>query len=420
MVADPESFRCQETIPTEKARIDEGCLCLCLRVEVHVASRGSRDSRRRMPIMASFMASFKTAVSRLSQDTIMSTDATETPPSSSHLSQDTVMSTTTTETPPSGPVVSLENLLFDFPEADVVLRSRDSYDFRVLKIYIVHSSPILGEKVLLFPDPSANPTESDVPCVVQLPIGGAALFSLLTYIFPVHPELPAAVEHVMELLSVAQMYKMDVVLAQIRNDVAQQEPPFIREETAFLIYSLAQEHGLRSEALEAAQCTLSVSSLTIEGLAKDDKLAMMPGTFLHELWKYHQRVQSNRASALDEFRKSNAHTILGDLSCCQPSVTGLPYWLDKYLFDLYTTWVPGSLDLTDFHMKLTEHIHSMGRKKGGCTFCAGIPQTKIRTLWGALTDIIHGSISKVRVSSVAASPNGPERLSGRARFCTPC
>jgi hypothetical protein len=211
----------------------------------------------------------------------------------------------------------------------------------------------------------------------------------------------------MELLSVAQVYKMDVVLTHIRGQISQQEPPFIREETAFLIYSLAQKHGLRTEALNAARCTLSFASMTIEGLAKEDKLDMMPGAFLHELWKYHRKVQSNLTTDLNEFRRSNARMMLGDLRRLQRSTSGSPYWLDKYIFDIESACVPAFLDLTDFHMKLTEHIHSMGRK-GGCTPCAGIPQTKIRTLWGALTDIIHGSIAKVRVYYVAAFPEAPE------------
>jgi hypothetical protein len=179
--------------------------------------------------------------------------------------QDTVMSKVSTKTSPPDPIVSLENLLFDFPEADLILRSRDSYEFRVLKIYIDHSSPILREKVLLSLDPRPDPSASSIPaeskaegtaanelCAVQLPIEGATLFSLLTYIFPVLPVLPSAVEQVMELLSVAQMYKMDVILTQIRSHIAQQEPPFVREETALLIYSLAQKHGLRTEGLDAA------------------------------------------------------------------------------------------------------------------------------------------------------------------------
>ena len=175
------------------------------------------------------------------------------------------MSPVATEISPSRPVISLENLLFDFPEADIILHSRDSYEFRVLKLYIVHSSPILGEKALLFPNPRPGPSASansaqsnakgiaaNAPGVVQLPIEGAIFFSLLTYIFPVPPVLPSTVEQVMELLSVAQKYKIDVVLTHIRNHIARQEPSFIREDTAFLIYSHAQKHGLRTEALQAA------------------------------------------------------------------------------------------------------------------------------------------------------------------------
>src|SRR6266403_348944 len=240
------------------------------------------------------------------------------------------MSTAAAEAPPSHPpAISHENLLFDYPEADVVLRSRDSYEFRVLKIFIVHGSSILGEKVLISSNPHPEPTTSTIPAdsdgdsgpatnalpVVQLPIEGAILFSLLTYIFPVPPILPSTVEQIMELLSVAQLYKMDVILTHIRNHIAQQDPPFIREETAFLIYSLSQKHGLRTEALQAARCTLTFSSLTIQDLAEENKLDMMPGSFLHELRKYHQRVRSNLALDLDEFKKSNAPTILGVSSC---------------------------------------------------------------------------------------------------------
>jgi hypothetical protein len=41
----------------------------------------------------------------------------------------------------------LANLLFDHPGADIILRSQDSSLFRVPKIYIVNSSPILGDLI---------------------------------------------------------------------------------------------------------------------------------------------------------------------------------------------------------------------------------------------------------------------------------
>ena len=320
------------------------------------------------------------------------------------------MSTVTTEALPSHPVISHENLLFDYPEADVILRSRDSYEFRVLKLYIVHSSPILGDKVLISPTPhpkptsSTNPAESNIDSelsanahpVVELPIIGAILFSLLTYIFPVPPVLPPTVEQVIELLSVAQMYKMDVALTHIRNHISQQEPPFIREETAFLIYSLSHKHALRTEALQAARCTLSFSTLTIQDLAEENKLDMMPGSSLFELWKYHQRVRSNLTFDLNEFNKSSALTVLGDSSCESLADSGLPDWLDSYISGIGTASVPAFLDLADFHTKLVEHIEHL-RSNGGCASCSGMFGKKIRVIWEALTAVVHGGIEKVRV-----------------------
>ena len=313
------------------------------------------------------------------------------------------MSTAPTETSSSGSVTSLENLLFDYPEADVILRSRDSYEFRVLKLYIVHSSPILGDQLLLSPNSqlesasSVEGTAVNVPCVVQLPVDGAILLSLLSYIFPVQSILPSTEEQIMELLSVAQMYKMDVVLTHIRNHIAQQEPPFIREETSFLIYSLAQKHGLHTEAFQAARCTLSLSNLTIEDLAEEDKLDRMPGAFLHELWKYHQRVRSTLTSDLEEFRSSDAPTMLEDLVCDVPTNSGVPYWVDSYISDIVATRVPVILDLADFLMRLAEHIQDRS-SYGGCTSCSSIPRKKTRAFWEALTATVQGSISKVRVT----------------------
>jgi hypothetical protein len=332
------------------------------------------------------------------------------------------MSTAATEALPSHPVISHENLLFDYPEADVILHSRDSYEFRVLRIYIVHSSPILGEKVLISPTPQPEPTsstitaesESDVDSehvanasqapVVQLPIDGTILFSLLTYIFPVPPVLPSTVEQVMELLSVAQMYKMDVILTHIRNHIAQQEPPFIREETAFLIYSLSQKHALRTEALQAARCTLSFSSLTIQDLAEEHKLDMMPGSSLHELWKYHQQVRSNLVIDMREFKKSSVltGTVPEDSGCESLTDSGLPDWLDDYISGIGKGRVPAFLDLAEFHTELVEHIEHQRSNGAGCTSCSDMLGKKIRVIWEALTAVVHGSIAKVRVIYVAA------------------
>ncbi|KAF8502672.1 hypothetical protein F5888DRAFT_1112053 [Russula emetica] len=219
----------------------------------------------------------------------------------------------------------------------------------------------------------------------------------------------------MELLSVAQLYKMDVVLTHIRNNITQREPPLIREETAFFVYSLSMKHSLRPEALQAAGCTLSFASLTIEDLAGENVLDTMPGAFLHELWKYHQRVRSNLSLDLKEFEKSDALTILGDSSCVSLTDSDIPSWLESYISTIGTGPVPAFLDLTDFHMALAEH--GLTAKRGrGCAPCSGIPRESIRKLWGALMAVVRGSISKVRVTYVAALPKGTEHLHRLSRI----
>jgi hypothetical protein len=303
------------------------------------------------------------------------------------------------------PSSSADNLLLNIPQADVILRSCDSFEFRVPKLYIVQSSPVLGEKVSVSPSPQSNATtitsnsESDHDAVVsplpviQLPDSGAILPSLLSHIIPVPPIIPETVEQTMELLSVAQKYKMDVVLTRIRNHIAQQDPPFIRKDTAFRVYSLSYKYGLRKEALQAARSTLTFSPLTIEGL-EDDELDMMSGASLHELWNYHKRVGSDLTSGLGEFRLSHAWKALGNSGCRSLTATSrIPTWLDNYI-ELMGEYL-ALFDLTRFHKALSNHVHREGKTGNiGCTPCAQISHDTLHALWEALTTVVNGSIAK--------------------------
>jgi hypothetical protein len=312
----------------------------------------------------------------------------------------------------------LVNLLLDYTEGTVILRSQDSYEFRVPKFYLIHSSPLLKEELLTSPNPqlgdSVISSKSDVEGftssanvhqVVHLPFNSTTLISLLSYIFPLPPIFPSTTEQIMELLSVAQMYKMDVVLTHIRNHIAQQQPPLIREETAFSVYALAQKHGLRTEALQAARCTLSFLIMDLGDLYDEDKLGLMPGAFLHELWKYHERVRSNLKSDIKEFETSpGLLEILGDTSDCNwRSDSGVPRWIKNYISDIGNDADPISLDFTDFHLKFVYHSPAEFTKRGeGCDSCSDISLEALRALWEALMAVVQGSIAKVRFPHVTA------------------
>jgi hypothetical protein len=333
------------------------------------------------------------------------------------------MSTVGSKSSPSGSLTSLdsESIVFDYPEADIILRSCDSYEFRVLKLYVVHSSPKLGEKVLTSPNsrPSSSAeahlgrdTSVDGLPVVSLPVGGAILYSLLTYVFPVSPVLPQTVEQTMELLSVAQEYGMDVVITQIRNHIALQTPSFIREETVFLVYSLAQKYGLRIEALQAAKSTLSFSTFTIENLHFQGQLDIMPGASLHELWKYHTSVRSKLKSCIEEFMTSHAHGILGNSTCGSLTNSGVPSWLYSYIATIKTAPVPlTSLGLTELYVHLATHIQKLSHKGGGgCSSCANKLGETIDRFWEALTTVVDRNIAEVRGPDLSVLGRVPKCL----------
>ena len=302
------------------------------------------------------------------------------------------MSTVSDRETPSPPSNSAqdrppEQLLLDDPEADIVLRSCDHREFRVLKLYIVKVSPVLCEQIRSTLDSyvAVADTSSSLPSI-QLSDSGATLFSLLTFILPMIPVLPSTTEQTMLLLSVAQKYQMNPILSHIRDTIASQDPPFIRSQTAFRVYSLAQAYELRQEVLDAARTTLTFP-LTIEEL--EDELDTAPCIYLHELWKYHKRVQTHLRSDLTAFRTTGVSSVLTGFSCSNITSYGKLAWLDAYIGSIAVS--PALFDLTTFHMCLSRHAIS---KFSNCQ-CTSIPIKTIHGFWMALTSVVHNSMAKV-------------------------
>ena len=334
-----------------------------------------------------------------------------------------------------------ETSRFNYPGSDIVLRSRDSYNFPLPKLYIVICSPVLrnliqsvsktsdvpsGEKreapslpvveiptckqilhhllTFIFPvtpvlPPIAGKTmvtneEEPLP-VVNIPESKEILYSLLTFIFPVTPALPPTAEKIMELLAVAQKYEMNSVVNHIRGAISQQDPPFLRSETALHIYFLAQQYGLRHEAVQAARVTLQFP-MTIEGLGDKLDFLGMTGAYLHELWKYHQHVRNELGLALFEFRKSGLPEDVKILLCTSPyHGTSSPQWLYDYINSVAETPPRNLFDLTEFEEVRARHVQSHG-SYGACS-CATMPGLVKRSFWEALTAVVHRTLEKVRI-----------------------
>ena len=298
---------------------------------------------------------------------------------------------------PSGPVVSPEKFLFDYPQADIILRSGDSYEFRVLKIYIVHISPVLSGRVAAAPHPQSHVTTSADSAVASLPIvqlsdtSGAVLFSLLTYIFPVQPILPSNAEDTIKLLSAAQRYRMDAALTHIRNHVAQQDPPLIREGNSLLVFSIALKHGLLREALQAARSTLELPTFVIESL--EERLEMMPCASLYALWQYRRRIRSNFTSLVKRYLPSRYKRSKGPerSGCTRPAASGFPEWLDRYLSSIGRN--PSFMKSSRFYMASRDHVLSSNKVNSRrCSHCAAMDIPK---LWASLRTIYEASVEEV-------------------------
>ncbi|KAH9066083.1 hypothetical protein EDB83DRAFT_2519556 [Lactarius deliciosus] len=297
-------------------------------------------------------------------------------------------------------VVSDETLHFNYPGSDIILRSCDSHDFRLPKLYIVTCSPVLRKLIRsdsITPDvPDGKLEEQERLPVVKLQESKATLYSLFTFIFPVPPILPSTTERIMELLAVAQKYQMDSVLVHIRGAIARRDPPFIRPETAFRVYFLAQEHELHQEALQAARVTLRLPMI-IENLG--DKLAFpgTTGTYLFELWKYHQRIRTDLKSGVLEFKNSGLPDVVKNLRCTKNQYydyslrNSFPKWIDDYIGSIAEA--PHLFDLIEFESTWARHVQDNNYTSSKCS-CVGISSQIIRPFWEALTTAVHRTVEQ--------------------------
>ena len=315
---------------------------------------------------------------------------------------------------PPAEVISDETLHFDYPGSDIVLCSElcDSHKFRVPKLYLVNCSPILREIIErsvsnTFDAP--NVEEREPLPVVKLPESGGTIYSLLTLIFPVVPILPSTSKEIMELLSVAQKYKMDSVLSHVRGIIARKDPPFIRPETAFQIYFLAQQDELHEEALQAARVTLRLPMVLEDFFPTRFPDSDMAGAYLHELWKYHEKVRTDLKSDMLKLRNSGYPDDVQDLRCevtvrpishssrapAGPIHPVFPQWLDNYTKSIADA--PHLFDLISFENEWARHLQEKTQRS--CS-CMDMSSQVIRAFWGALTAVVNKTIERVRRAGV--------------------
>jgi hypothetical protein len=129
--------------------------------------------------------------------------------------------------------------------------------------------------------------------------------------------------------------------------------------------------------------------MTIEDLVK--KPDIMPGTYLYELWKYHERVRAILASDLTEFRRSCASGTITGLRCTELSSSQIPRWLDEYIESIGKS--PNLFNSAELNVTMARHIKNKASRHS-CE-CASIPSQTILDFWEALASVLHGSLERV-------------------------
>jgi hypothetical protein len=134
--------------------------------------------------------------------------------------------------------------------------------------------------------------------------------------------------------------------------------------------------------------------MTIEDF--ENKLDIMPGASLYELWKYHEGVQAVLVSDLTEFRMSGARGTITStgLRCTDLGISQIPSWLDDYLESIGKN--PNLFDSSELSIAMVRHTKA---NKPNCE-CASMSSQTIREFWEALASVVHGSFEKVSVVDI--------------------
>jgi hypothetical protein len=184
----------------------------------------------------------------------------------------------------------------DVRNADVVLQSSDSVDFRVHKAVLASSSQFFRDMFLL-PQPSNDETIHGLP-FVRFPEDAELVRALITVMYPIPTEIPTSYERVLALLAVAQKYDMSAVQSSIRAEVIRRDLPAPTGAQAFRAFAIAFSNNLIPEMGGNARLTLDYP-LTFEMLG--DGLRLFSGPALRELARFRKTCRDNIISCLETF-----------------------------------------------------------------------------------------------------------------------
>lgn len=171
-------------------------------------------------------------------------------------------------------------------DADLIIRSFDNVEFRILKSIVVQASPKF-RKMLLLNQVEASKAHSAVQCIA-VPEDHVVIDVILRICYPMpNPRLSSF--DIEKVLKAGKKYKMDVVVEFCRQGISD-----LTVTDPLKAYGLACRCGLIAEAATAAERTLHYP-MDAQLLAHRDGCHSVSGVALSQLLLFHE---SNRTAAL--------------------------------------------------------------------------------------------------------------------------
>jgi hypothetical protein len=127
------------------------------------------------------------------------------------------------------------NAPFDNPDADVIIRSSDNVDFRVLKLFLSWASPFFGDMFGLPQGPAGSISEEQetrdgIP-VIQVTEKSQVMETLLKFCHPNHAPAFKTVEEILPVMEAAIKYGIEGMERHAREALT--IPPLVQENQSY-------------------------------------------------------------------------------------------------------------------------------------------------------------------------------------------
>ncbi|KAI0738449.1 hypothetical protein C8Q80DRAFT_1275452 [Daedaleopsis nitida] len=256
---------------------------------------------------------------------------------------------------------------FDLAEAEVVLVTSDSVEFRVFQQILALCSPVLSARAKDLP-PSA-PSTIDVS-------EHSRIFSILLQLS--YPTAEPRLEDLLDIsaaLAAAEKYEMQRASQVLRAVLASRRDSPSEDSTT--LYAIASRFGMRELAVAAAKRTLRTEIMRASASISDlDALGVSAGCF-YRLLDYHRRCRAavrsifnfdNSGDWIDYEMSTQLH------SCCRSafgSAPRTPCWFNVYMQRVGAEEWPKSASATDSAL-LQSVLEATPESGYSCGYCLDV------------------------------------------------